>query len=218
MFRTAAWTGVLVLVVAVGLVLILPARMGPLPDGMRTPILAFELARSADEVETMFGPPGQPERAAWRRAMDLGNYTDFAFMLAYGLFFALFSRALVASGSRAAALGVRVAPVAVIMDVLENLQLLAITRALGADYADALARLQLLTWLKWFAVGAVYVSWIPGMSARGPLGKVGASLASLSALATLIAVVVRGNAAELMGHFGALTVLVALTLAFRAPK
>lgn len=216
MFRKAAWAGLSTAALGVALTLIFPAHMGPLPTGMRTPILAFELARTTAEVETMFGSPGGAGRAAWRQAMDRGNYADFAFMLAYGLFFVLLSHAFAQAGSRISSLSWRVAALPALADVLENLQLLAITGALGGDYAAPLAWLPVFTWLKWLGVAAVYASWIPGMTRRGALGKIGALLATLNALATLAALVTRGVAAELMGLFGALTAIAAVTLAFRA--
>ena len=218
MFRKAAWAGLSTAALGVALTLIFPAHMGPLPSGMRTPILAFELARTRHEVETMFGAPEAPERVVWRQAMDLGNYADFVFMLAYGLFFVLMSRALAQSGSQISQYSWRVAALPALADVLENLQLLAITRALGGDYAGALAWLPLFTWLKWLGVAAVYAAWIPGIARRGALGKVGALLAALNALATLAAFATRGVAAELMGLLGALTAIAAVTLAFRADR
>lgn len=102
-------------------------------------------------------------------------------------------------------------------DALENLQLLSITNALGADYAEALARLQIFTWLKWFGVAAVYASRIPGMRSRGAAGRIGALFAALTVFATIGAFVLRGVAAELMSLFGDATVA-AVTLAFRADR
>jgi hypothetical protein len=206
------------LAVGIGLTLLFPSHIGPLPDGLRTPILAFELARTREEVETMFGAPQPSERSAWQRAMDRGNYADFVFLVAYGAFFVTFSRALSASGDRVAELGRSVAPLPSIMDVLENWQLLAITRALGGDYAEALSRLQLFTWCKWFLLAVLCATWIPGMWSRGALGRVGAVLAALTLAATALAFFTRGIAAELMVLGSGLTSLAALVVAFRSAK
>lgn len=213
MFRIATWAGVLSVIMAVGLTRIFPARMGPLPAGMRTPIVAFELARTREEVETMFGRSHAPERAAWQRAMDRGNYADFVFLLVYGAFLVSFSRALAASGSRWAELGRRLAPLPAAMDVFENLQLLAITRSLGSDYAEALSRLQLFTWGKWFALAIVCVAWVPALWSRAIAGRTTAVLAVFTLATTAAAFVTRGLAAELMTRGVGLTLISALIVA-----
>jgi hypothetical protein len=201
------------LALAAGLTLLFPSRIGPLPDGMHTPILAFELACSQAEIESMFGAPRTPQRSAWRRAMDLGNYADFLFLVAYGAFCVTFSRALAASGDRAAELGRSLAPLPSLMDVLENLQLLAITRALGGDYATALSRLQFFTWCKWVLLALLCTTWIPSLWSRGVLGRVAAVLAAFTLGVTALAFATRGIAAELMALGSAVTMCVALLLA-----
>jgi hypothetical protein len=218
MFRIAAWAGLSSVVVAFALTVLFPLQMGPLPSGMRTPILAFELARTQQEVETMFGPPQAPERAAWQHAMNVGNYADFGFMLVYGAFFLLFSRALATAGARFARVGAALAAAPSALDVLENLQLLAIADNLGGDYAAALSRLSLFTAFKWLSIAVVYASWIPGLWSRGWLGRLGAGLAALNAVATVLALATRGVAAELMGLGSGLTVIAATTLAWRSPR
>jgi hypothetical protein len=219
MFRVAAWMGLLSIAMTVVLVLLFPARMGPLPSGMRTPILAFELARTRDEVETMFGSADGPERNAWRRAMDAGNYADFAFMVIYGLFFFSFARALTAShGHRLLKFAPYLAVLPPVMDVLENLQLLAITSSLGGDYAAALSCLQLFTWCKWIPIAVLYASWIPGFWGRCAVGRSGAVLAALTGLATALAVPMRGAAAELMALGSGLTVIAAVIVAFSCSR
>lgn len=214
MFRIATWVGVLAIAITIGLIGLFPAHMGPLPAGMRTPIVAFELARTHEEVESMFGPPASPEREVWRRAMDLGNYADFAYLLVYGTFLVTFTRALAAPRARLAAL----AGIPSGMDVAENLQLLAITRALGGDYDEALRRLQLFTWGKWFAIAAVCAAWIPALWSRGKLGRAGAAFALFTLITTVTAFWARGVAAELMPVGVALTLTSALMLAVRGLK
>lgn len=214
MFRIAAWLGALTVALALGLTFIFPSKMGPLPQGMRTPIIAFELARSVDEVETMFGAPESAERAAYVRAMDRGNYQDFAFLVLYGLFFMALSRALIESGSKSAQWGRWLASLPSAMDAMENVQLLAITRSLGGDYAEALSRLQIVTWAKWIGIALIFATWIPALWSRGVAGRVTAGLATFTLLATITAFFTRGVAAELMALGVGLTVLGALTFAY----
>lgn len=215
MFRIAAGLGVITVVIGVVLTLIFPRVMGPLPGGMRSPIIAFELAQSPAEVETMFGAAGSDERAAYVRAMDAGNSRDFLFLVVYGLFFMLFSRALVEAGGKSAAWGRRFAAVPSAMDAMENVQLFAITGSLGGDYSDALSRLAWFAWLKWFGIAFVFASWIPALWSHGMVGRFTAFCAALMASMTVVAFFTRGTAAELMAMGVAVTMLGALTLSIR---
>jgi hypothetical protein len=204
------------------LTLMFPREMGTLPAGMRTPIIAFELARSRSEVEAMFGGPGEYERDMYKAQMDSGNRADFVFLVLYGMFFVAFSRALVERGGVAAKVGVRLAGIAASMDVIENIQLLAITNRLGGDYGSALSRLQWVTWLKWFAIALIVASWVPALWALVGRDRVSArttaGFAVFTTLMTVAAFLTRGVAAELMALGVALTMLGALTLSFRSPR
>jgi hypothetical protein len=173
---------------------------------MRTPVVAFELARSAEEVERMFGPRGSVERAAWAAAMDRGNVADFAFMVLYGAYLVLFSQLLLSVGARWRWM-VLLAPLPALMDALENLQLLSITDKLGRDFAAPLARLAWFTWGKWLLLALNLALWIPSLWRLGLLARAAALSAGLTALATVVALLVRGRAAELMGLGCALTML-----------
>lgn len=213
--RVAMWLGVITVAIGLWVTSLLPQKMGPLADGMRTPIIAFELARSADEVETMFGPRGSRERSEWIGAMDRGNHADLVFLVAYGLFFAVYSRALVTRGGTSAKWGIWLAAVPSAMDVFENLQLAAIMRSLGGDYSVAVSRLAWFCWAKWFAIAAICVTWVPALWKLGTIGRVTAAAAGFTASITVVAYFTRGTAAELMGLGVALTLLSALTFAFR---
>jgi hypothetical protein len=221
MFRVATWVGVITLGVAVWLTLVFPREMGPLPSGIKTPIIAFELARSTAEVETMFGPVGSSERVAWTRAMDAGNQQDVVFLVVYGLFFLFFSRGLVELGGRSAGFGRVIALMPSVMDAIENMQLLAITQKVAAydkDYASELSSLALFTWAKWIGIALIFASWVPALWARGKIGRVTALLAVGTCASTLAAFFTRGVAAELMALGVGLTVLAALTFAFRSSR
>src|SRR5215204_2684679 len=97
--RALAWCGAFLLVISGVLQAVFPRTMGPLPTGLRTPVLALEIARSAHELETMFGPAGSPERARWMAQVDRGNTIDFAFIGVYCAFLIACTRALL--GARA---------------------------------------------------------------------------------------------------------------------
>jgi hypothetical protein len=181
------------------LLALLPSSMGPLPEGMHTPILAFELARSAQEIETMFGPPASPERAAWVAAMNRGNLADYLFMALYGAYFWGFSRALAQNGLRTARLASRLALLPSLMDALENRQLWVIAQELGGQFDAPLLRLAWFTWSKWLLIALLLVLWIPSLWRLGMLARVSAIIAALTFVASAVAFFTRGSAAELMG-------------------
>ena len=203
-------------VVRAGLVLIVfaaiaawtfPTRVGPLPGGMHTPGLAFELVRSPLEVETMFDGPQAPERAAWVRAFDRGNTVDFAVLVAYGAMLSLFARALrQRTGSRFLHLSLWGAFIAPLDDALENTRMLAITDLLGGDYTRELVTLRWFTWIKWTALALCLLGFAPSLFARGRWARMVSILCVLSFSLTLPALLVRGLFAEAM--------LYAVTLSF----
>jgi hypothetical protein len=208
--RRIVWSvcivGAATLAMTLLLAALFPRAMGPLPEGMRTPVVAFELARSAEEVERMFGPRDSAERASWAAAMDRGNVVDFAFMVLYGAYLALFAQTLRQLGARSRWL-VLLAPVPALMDALENLELLRITSMLGHDFAAPLARLAWFTWSKWLLLALNMALWMRPLWRLGLLGRAAALSAGLTALMTAAALFVRGRAAELMGLGCALTML-----------
>lgn len=128
-----------------------PRPVTPLPAGFMTPVLVFEFAETADEVATLFAPVGQPAGDAVRVAMDRVNRLDFLYIALYGgclLAFSLVCFRL--TGQRVYLLAAALTVGIMAADVLENVQLLAITRELGARPIDArLTLLRLFTWLKW---------------------------------------------------------------------
>jgi hypothetical protein len=128
-----------------------PRPVDPLPAGFITPVLAFEFATTEDEVAALFAPVGQPAGDVVRIAMDGVNRLDFIYIALYGgclLAFSLVCYRL--TGQRVYLLAAGLAVGIMAADVLENVQLLAITRELGArPIDDRLARLRLFTWLKW---------------------------------------------------------------------
>lgn len=211
--RARAWALASTLI-AIALTLIFPHTMGPLPSGMSVPIIAFELVRTRQEVETMFGSL-DAQRAVWAALMEAGNLVDYLFMLAYGGFYVTFARALRPGGRRWTNVAVVLGVCAPLFDVAENVALLQIGGALGGSYDDALMRLQWFTWLKWFAICAVLLSWSPGLWRAGVLGRVVTVLSCASTLAAIVAFVLRGAWAEFMAHGVVLAVLLASALTLR---
>lgn len=118
-------------------------------------ILAFELAKTPQDLATVIGPnPPTAAAVTVRAQMDLANKVDFLYMTAYGLFIAT-SCALAARlrGRRWLLLGAALGPLAALFDVAENLALLQITTP-GADWAALLPSLHLRTLAKWELLAA----------------------------------------------------------------
>lgn len=128
-----------------------PRPAAALPAGFITPVLAFEFAETGDEVTALFAPVGQPAGDTVRAAMDRVNRLDFIYIALYGGCLLAFSLVCFRhTGQRVYLLAAALAVGIMAADVLENVQLLGITRQLGAQPIDALlARLRLFTWLKW---------------------------------------------------------------------
>lgn len=191
-FRVAAWIGVALLAVTAVLLGVLPKHAGQLPPGFRTPILAFEFARTHGEVEALFGAPGSSERATLVRAMDRGNTIDFLFMVVYSAFLAFFALGVARLAGRRYALVAVVAPLAALADCCENLQLFAITSHLGANYEEALSRLLVFTWIKWGGL-AFSLTWLsPFLLRAGGVERVTGVLGATAGLLAVLAALSRG--------------------------
>jgi hypothetical protein len=123
--------GVIAFVVWFGGVIPTRTCSGPLPAGVSA-LLEFQLARTAAEIATVFGPVGDPCRAGMIAAMDRANTVDLAgFILTYSAFLACFFLALSRAGAgRAARAGLGAVVATFAFDVLETSTQLHITSAL----------------------------------------------------------------------------------------
>ncbi|MEZ5571509.1 MAG: hypothetical protein R3E64_05740 [Halioglobus sp.] len=141
--------------VALGLIMlfVFPAS-ADLTEGFRTPIIAFEFARSDADLAFLTG--NSNTAIANRDMMDAGHRWDAAFPFAYAGFIALLLVQLALQGQRWLWLGVAMALVIIPLDLRENAILLAITEALRHDASTTvlLQQLHTATWLKWGALGA----------------------------------------------------------------
>jgi hypothetical protein len=212
--RPLGFVGVAMALCALVVTVLSPQAMGPLPHGLVTPVLAFELAKDVHEVETMFGAPASTERAAWVAAMRAGTLADFGLLTLYGILLAgiarRLARAMGAAGHtldisstavRRAHVAVSVAVAAALLDVLENRELLLILESLAhdtRDYDGALLRLGWVVWPKWLALGAWFVLLSPELVRAGGALRLAAMAGSLGALTGVLAAMRAGNIAEVM--------------------
>jgi hypothetical protein len=120
--------------------------------GLKTPIIAFEFARTEKDLEFLSGPEETP--STYRDQMDEGHIWDMIFPFAYAGLLALVVLELVSVGQKTLWIGVAVAVAIVPFDLYENSLLLGITDALrnGQTPANLLEALHLATWLKWGAI------------------------------------------------------------------
>ncbi len=118
------------------------------------PIVAFELARSAVDLQAIFGAPGDPCRDEMIARMDSINWMDvLVFIPAYGTFLVAFFLGMRARNVPLADLGVKLALAAIVTDYIENLCLMLLTPQLDAT-SSWMALLPWATGAKWLALGA----------------------------------------------------------------
>jgi hypothetical protein len=125
---------------------------GNLPQNY-APIIAFELARSAADLDAIFGT-AEPCRASVVERMDAINLIDvLVYIPAYGVFMACFFLGLRTRHFAWATLGFRVVILAVVGDFAENLCLMSLTP--GLDPSSVwFALLPWATGVKWLGLGA----------------------------------------------------------------
>ncbi|HKU16813.1 MAG TPA: hypothetical protein VJQ52_20640 [Steroidobacteraceae bacterium] len=152
-FRISLAAGLLVLAVTLLSATQEPVRpCGNLPQNY-APIIAFELARSAQDLEAIFGT--EPScRAAMVERMDAINLVDvLVYIPAYCVFMACFFLGMRVRHAAWGLLGFRVAIVAALADFAENACLMSLT----PDVNPSSAWFALLPWatgVKWLGLGA----------------------------------------------------------------
>jgi hypothetical protein len=196
-----------------------PHRMATLPTGMRTPVLAFELARDAREIGDMFGPPSVM-RDEWVAGMRLATGIDYVFLLAYGAFFACAARSLQGDPDcrRALQLAFGLACLAPLADAIENACMLSILDSLDTQYAAALSGLRLATWIKWFALAACVACLSVALFRHAAFAaRAAAVFGALAVPLTLAAFGLRGIFAEAMFACNALCTIGIWVWSIREP-
>ncbi len=161
-FRLSGFIGIAVIVVSVILMGINPTEVPTMPEGFKTPILAFEFVRTNQEVIDLFGQDGAI-RAQLVQAFDLGSWVDFVYMALYSAFLFSFAQTIIKLTGRklfyaAAALAV----VIFLADLMENVQLLGITAVIDTgNFEQQLPLLYLFTWIKWGGLAICFLLLTP---------------------------------------------------------
>ena len=214
-FRISLAAGLLVLAVTLFSATQEPVRpCGNLPQNY-APIIAFELARSAADLEAIFGT-AEPCRSEVIERIDAINLVDvLVYIPAYGVFMAFFFLGMRARHASLGTLGFRVAIIAALGDFAENACLMNLTPQL--DPASLwFALLPWATGIKWLGLGvaaaiaaAIYVK-----SSGARLWNVLATLMCAAAfLSTVAAIAVPSMFGPLVGLGVALSWLAYLVTA-----
>ncbi len=151
-FRISLAAGLLVLAVTLFSATQEPVRpCGNLPQNY-APIIAFELARSAADLEAIFGTQ-EPCRSEVIERIDAINLVDvLVYIPAYGVFMAFFFLGMRARHASLGTLGFRIAIIAALGDFAENACLMNLTPQL--DPASLwFALLPWATGIKWLGLG-----------------------------------------------------------------
>jgi hypothetical protein len=146
-----AGLGVLILTFSGGLVE--PVKVcGPLPANY-PPIIAFELARSVPDLQSIFGATGGECRDKIVARMDLTNRIDcFFFIPLYGAFVILYLLGARSRNQRLGNIAVAIAAIACVGDYFENLCLFQLSS--NPDVASGwLTGLAWMTGVKWVGLG-----------------------------------------------------------------
>lgn len=217
-FRISLAAGLLVLAVTLLSATQEPVRpCGNLPQNY-APIIAFELARSADDLQAIFGTQ-EPCRSNVIAKMDAINLVDvLVYIPAYGAFMAFFFLGMRSRNALLGTLGFRIALVAALGDFAENACLMNLTPALDPSSAW-FALLPWATGVKWLGLGvsgaiaaAIYVK-SAGVRA---LSIVAALMCAAAFLSTVAAIAVPARFGPMISLGVALSWLVYLIAAAAA--
>lgn len=211
-YLPAAVLGVFMIIASIAMLKAFPAKMPWMPEGMRTPILAFELLRGPGEVELFFGWSDPETARGLARSMDTGNRLDYFYMAIYASFLFLFAYIRKQRTDKMIyVVSMFLAAVILFADGLENRELLALTEGLGGGGLEGpAARLQVFTWIKWGGIALYFLTLAPGFWKDGKLGKVLGVAGFAAPALCLVAWLFRGAPAEI---YGLLTAILFLLLA-----
>ena len=120
--------GIATIIVGIVMLFVFPIS-ADLSEGFRTPIIAFEFAKTEADLSFLSG--SSELNRLNREKMDAGHIWDMGFPFAYGGFIALMLLQIAEGGHRFVWLGVLFAVSIIPFDINENLTLLQITEALG---------------------------------------------------------------------------------------
>lgn len=152
-FIRTAWFGLLLLPFLV-LVNCFSPDPEKAPPGYNSVILGFEFVSDQGELSEVLTRLTETDK----QDIDMLNYVDFGFMVAYSLFLYLFLRKLANVTHATRLRWIKwLVPIILLSDFIENLQLLQLSgveNALDASTHTPILILQVFTWIKWLTLAA----------------------------------------------------------------
>lgn len=149
--------GLVTILISTVMVKTFPAK-ADLPEGYRTPIIAFEFAKTEADIPYLIGNSEEVQNI--RSAMREGHKWDMVFPFAYGGFLALLLFQFYRKGESLALYALPLAVLIIPFDINENLALLAIVDAAEANVLSQTLFDDLIvaTWLKWLSIAAAVLA------------------------------------------------------------
>jgi len=209
----------LALLVLTGVIFPLFPQEMAIPNGLDSPVIAFEFARTHADLVAVFGHIDDPLRAERILAMNQGNQVDMAYMVVYSSFIALFFYAAYLKNRQVIWLVfVATALLAGVADAVENSILFDITDNL--ELASGLNLLPYPVHIKFLAlfVCAFGVGMFLKDSRKSSVRIFGYTLQGLSPLAVILTLVGLVSAATIVITLAWLTQLIIAYGEYRREK
>lgn len=150
--------GLLVIPVIILIVLMEIYFPDSVPEGFQSFILAFEFAKTPDDINTLLEPLTPEE--IWKT--DVGNVLDYGYMIFYvSLLIAIFKVLSKKLNIKYLKMGVYISIIVFLGDFFENIFLLKLTD----NYSDSVQEnemisnlhfLQIFTWIKWYSLTILF--------------------------------------------------------------
>jgi hypothetical protein len=190
-WKRCFWAGIAALILGTLVLSIFPNIGGDFPPGYGTPVIAFEFASTADEAKAAVGNSVQ--------AMRSGTYSDFFFIIAFGLFLiSFFHAAKLQTGQHLYKFMAAVALIAALSDIAEDIFALQILNDL--DEARGVA------WMHYFAKAKFIGLGVTGLGAavfllrqHRILRKIEGAFTGLGGALTLIALTRPEQMGDMLG-------------------
>ena len=179
--KLLAALGLAVFIVSIVLQFLFPTEAAWMPDGISSPIVAFEFLQTSEEVKAFFGPSSS-ERTKWLNEMIIGHQVDYLYLVLYGLFLAAWGRlAVEETAKKGFYLIVVLAVVASFSDMIENWQLVTIVEQIEqSDFSKELRLLYIFTWLKWGSLALALAGVAVYLFPKEWLGKIFSLVSALT--------------------------------------
>lgn len=175
-YKNPSIFALLTIVLIIGTVLYRPEIQPPNPISTKQPVILFELARSAQQIRTLFVDKSKGPALPYIQKVQCLVWLDYAFIIIYTCFIVFFALEVKkVRPSLTINLAILAAIIVGLFDVLENIQLLDILDTVQKEPAAAfqpqLSYLSIFTWIKWEATVLVMLLFAPFLWVQRFLSK-----------------------------------------------